>query len=152
MKIKKFRIPRKTKKKLTGKWLMFPKMDDGSSQMAFPCEQQEHYDAYKKGILTEWFSYSKEEEKQRSIEWDRKYNTPIEISDEELVIAVDEIFAEEYRKWALRILRQAKNHNVAIKCYYNFVNAYKLDDSTTACLSTDSAEDYLRRSKLPTNK
>jgi len=145
--MKKFRLPRKIKKKLKHKWLFFPSKKDGSSQMAFPLKYQEHYDAYKSGILTDLFSYTKEEAKQRAIEWDKKYNTPIEISDEELVIAVDEIFAEEYKKWALRILRLSKDHNIAVKDYYNFVNAYKLGDSTTACLSTDSAEDNLRRSK-----
>ena len=145
--MKKFRLPRKIKKKLKSKWLFYPSKEDGSSQMAFPCRHQEHYDAYKKGILSEMFSYTKEEAKQRAIEWDRKYNTQIEISDEELEIAVNDIFAEEYRKWALRILRQAKGHSVAFKDYYNFVNAYKLDDSATACLSADSAEDNFRRSK-----
>jgi hypothetical protein len=145
--MRKFRIPRKIKKKLKGRWLFFPSKKDGSSQMAFPCKKQEHYNAYKSGILRDMFSYTKEEKKQRSIEWDKKYNTPIEISDDELIIAVNNIFAEEYRKWALRILRQSKEHNVAIKSYYNFVNAYKLNDGTTACLSVDSAEDNLRKSK-----
>lgn len=143
----KFRLPRKTKKKLKGKFLFYPPHKDGSRQMAFPLKYQQHYDSYKMGELNELFSYTKQERKQRDIEWDKKYNTPIEISDNELIIAINNVFAEEYRNWALRILRQAKNHNIAINDYYNFVNAYKLDDSTTACLSTDSAEDNLKRSK-----
>ena len=145
--MKKFRIPRKVKKKLKNRWLFFPKQPNGNSQMAFPCKRQDHYDAYKQGILSDMFAYTKEEKKQKKIEWDKKYNTPIEITDEELITAINNVFAEEYRSFALRILRQAKHHNIAKKDYYNFVNAYKLDDTTTACLSLDGAEDNLRRSK-----
>lgn len=150
--MKNFRLPRKIKKKLTNKWFSFPKFKDGSSQMAFPCRHQEHYSAYKKGILEDMFSFTKKEATERAIEWDKKYNTPITITDEELVIAVDDIFGEEYRNWGLRILRLAKDHPIAVKDYYNFVNAYKLDDTTTACLSVDGAEDNLRRSKPRNNK
>jgi hypothetical protein len=51
--MKKFRLPRKTKKKMYKYGYFYP-MDpiEKTYQMAFPRENQEDYDAYKQGILT----------------------------------------------------------------------------------------------------
>lgn len=48
--MKKFRLPRKTKKKLKGIWL-YPKDEKGNSLMAFPKRNQKDYTALKKGIV-----------------------------------------------------------------------------------------------------
>jgi len=54
--MKKFRLPRKVKKKIYKHGYFYP-MDpvEKTYQMAFPKENQEDYDAYKKGILTNLF-------------------------------------------------------------------------------------------------
>jgi hypothetical protein len=51
--MEKFRLPRKTKKKMYKYGYFYP-MDliEKTYQMAFPRENQEDYDAYKQGILT----------------------------------------------------------------------------------------------------
>jgi len=51
--MKKFRLPRKIKKKIYRYGHFYP-MDpiERTYQMVFPRENQEDYDAYKKGILT----------------------------------------------------------------------------------------------------
>ena len=142
----KFRIPRKKKKKI-GNFLCYPKAKDGSSLMASPKDNQEDYTAYKQGILEDPFHKSKTEREKDSIEWNKKYKTPIEITDEELLVAVNHVFASEYRENAYRVLKMAKNHQVGVTDYHTFVNAYKLNDSLTACMSVDSAEENLKRSK-----
>jgi len=142
----KFRIPRKKKKKI-GNLLCYPNAKDGSSLMASPKDNQEDYNAYKQGILEPIFSFSKEERVQMSIDWNNKYSTPIEITDDELLDAVNNVFASEYRENAYRVFKMAKNHQVALKDYHTFVNAYKLNDYSIACMSLESAEDNLKRSK-----
>jgi hypothetical protein len=54
--MKQFRLPRKVKKKMYKHGYFYP-MDpvEKTYQMAFPKENQEDYDAYKKGILTNLF-------------------------------------------------------------------------------------------------
>lgn len=49
----KFRIPRKKKKKISAGFYLYP-LDpkDNTYLSAFPKENQEDYDAFKKGILT----------------------------------------------------------------------------------------------------
>lgn len=149
--MKKFRIPRKNKKKLKG-FFLYPSDEKGNSLMGFPKKYQEDYTAYKKGILKDRFKRTKAQKKLDTIKWNKAYKTPIEISNEELLEAVNTVFAEEYRVSAYRIFRTAKTHPVAIVDYYTFVNAYKLEEYSISCMSLDSAEDNLRRSKPKSKK
>ena len=145
--MKKFRISRKEKKKLKRGFFLYPPDEKGNSTMGFPKRNQEDYTAYKQGVLVDRFKTTKAERKRRSIEFDKTYRVPIEISDKELLKAVNEVFAKEYREKAYKIFKRAKTHQVAIEDYHIFVNAYNLDKTNLCCLSMDSAEDNLMRSK-----
>lgn len=157
MRKNKFRIPRKEKKKINKlMFLLYPADEHGNSLMADPLKIEEDYIAFKEGIVKPMINYTKADLKQKLIAWGEKFNSPIEISDEELLEAVNNIFAKEYRDKAYKTFLKAKTHNIAIKDYYNFVNAWKHtlsgdDCSGTACMTLDSAEDNLKRSK-PRNK
>ena len=142
-----FRLPRKIKKKLKGKIFFYPVDKDGNHRVAFPTKNQEDYNAYKQGIIYKPFHFTKAEMKARSIAWDKKFKQPCELSDEELVEAVNSVFAQEYREDAINTFRRAKNHPIAIEDYHVFCNAIKHDCSTTACMSLDGAKDSLMRSK-----
>jgi len=48
----KFRLPRKTKKKIRKGFYLYPKDERGYYQAAFPRKDQEDYNAFKKGILS----------------------------------------------------------------------------------------------------
>jgi len=144
---KKFRIPRKLKKKIkTGLYLYPPDMN-GNSVMGFPKKNQSDYTAYKQGILKDRFKRTKSQIKQHSIEWSEKYDKVVEVTDEELLEAVNDVFAKEYRESFYNILLRSKRHNVAIIDYYNFINLYKDGKYSSCCLVLDSAKDNLRRSK-----
>ena len=47
-----FRLPRKTKKKIRKNFYLYPKDENDCYLAAFPRENQEDYNAFKKGILT----------------------------------------------------------------------------------------------------
>ena len=49
---KQFRLPRKTKKKIRKGFYFYPKDERGCYLVAFPRENQEDYNAFKKGILS----------------------------------------------------------------------------------------------------
>ena len=51
--MKKFRLPRKVKKKLTGKLWLYPKDDRNCRRLGFPKYSQEDYDAVKQGICVD---------------------------------------------------------------------------------------------------
>lgn len=145
----KFRLPRKTKKKLRDSFFLYPEVN-GGSVMASPYRNQEDYNAYKKGVLRDLFHATKAEQKKSAEEWNRKFATPIEISDIELLEAVNDIFAEQYRMESYTILVRAKHHPIAKKDYYTFVNAWILikkgeKHENTACLSIYGAKSNLQR-------
>ncbi len=48
----KFRLPRKTKKKIKKGFYFYPKDERDCYLVAFPRKDQEDYNAFKKGILT----------------------------------------------------------------------------------------------------
>ena len=48
----KFRLPRKTKKKLKKDFFTYPKSERNTYLVAWPYKYEEDYMAYKKGILT----------------------------------------------------------------------------------------------------
>jgi len=148
----KFRVPRKIRKKIGKKIYLYPPDKDGNSLMAKPLENQRDYTAFLQGILRTPFHFTKAEQKQMSIEWNAKFNKVVEISDEELLEAVNNIFGEDYRDNAYNVLLRAKSHPIAISDYYTFVNAWGLIQNgerygNVACMCIDSAEDNLKRSK-----
>ena len=149
--MKKFRLARKIKKSLKGKFLLYPPSEKVSRQMAFPARNQQDYDAVKKKIVSDLFEdeTEKAERKQHNL----ILNNPILVSDEELRLMVDEIFARKYRTSSYSTLVAAKNNPKAIVAYYNFVNAYNLskpDDSfaNICCLAVDSAKSLLRKHRV----
>lgn len=126
--MKKFRLPRKTKKRLKrGLWL-YPLDEKGNSLMARPSRSQEDYDAYKRGELRNLGSLYNS--RKRQLEFRSKIDPEITVTDVVLKTYVDDLIAKEYRKWAFQILVKAKNHSKAKKAYYNFVNAYLLQKKT----------------------
>jgi hypothetical protein len=154
--MKKFRLPRKIKKKLRSGFFLYPEVD-GGSLMASPKKNQKDYTAYKQGIVRSFFDETKAERKKSSEELDLKFNAPIEITDKELLEAVNDIFAEQYRKESYNILLRAKKHPIAIKDYHNFVNAWNLikggeNYGNIACLCIDGAKDNLMRMSPRTKK
>ena len=142
----KFRLPRKTKKELEHKLWLYPADEKGNRLMANPKHSKEDYDAIKKGIVTDLFDKDNTKAKQKA--YREKMNKEIFVSDEELKLYVDEIFAEKYRTAAYNTLIKAKNNPKAIVAYFNFINAYNLsvnEDSygNVCCMSVDLAKKLL---------
>lgn len=144
--MKKFRIPRKLKKKISKKIYLYPPDKDGSSVMGFPSSNENDFKAYKSGLLTSPFEMTKKKIKEVRLKYETVYYKPCELTDEELTLAVEEVFSKEYRSEALSVLRKSKKHDIAIKDYYTFCNAFKLKEFNIACMSIDGAE-YSLRSK-----
>ena len=149
--MKKFRLSRKIKKSLKGKFLLYPPDEKGNRQMALPARNQEDYDAVKKKIVSDLLGdkSDKAERKQRN----SALNKPVSVTDEELRLMVDETFAKKYRASSYSTLTAAKNNSKAIVAYYNFVNAYnssKPDDSFSniCCLAVDHAKSLLRKYRV----
>jgi len=141
----KFRLPRKTKKKLLKAHLFYPRDKDGSHLVAQPARNQKEYDLYKGGFLIDPFIITKKQLK----EYSEKLYTPIEMSKSELKKGVDFIFAKEYRTPALITLLKAKEHKIAKKYYYGFINGYNLTMNgerygNTCCLCVDSAKELMK--------
>jgi len=146
--MKKFRLPRKTKKKLKGTIWLYPADEKGNSLMAWPTRLQKDYDAVKKGIVRDIMAGSTKatRKKEKAI-----LDKAIEVSDGQLKIFVDKIFAKEYRNSSYHTLIKAKNSSKAVVAYYNFINAYNLAEkgegsySNICCMSVDLARDLLKR-------
>ncbi len=64
--MKKFRLSRKIKKTLKGKFLLYPPDEKGSRQMAFPSKNQEDYDAVKKKIVSDLFRNESEKAEKKT--------------------------------------------------------------------------------------
>jgi hypothetical protein len=142
-----FRLPRKEKKYYKGgKLWLYPSDKKGNSQMAFPCKNQSDYTAVKKGIVRNLFQKkeSKKEEQQQ-------LKKPIIITDKELRIFVDDVFAEKYRNSSYKNLLWAKTNPLGTALYYYFVNAYKLgqkedkDNGNICCMVVDSIKDVFKK-------
>jgi hypothetical protein len=149
--LKQYRLPRKIKKKLSSKFWLYPEDENGSSLMANPKYSQEHYNAIKKGIATEF--PDPKTRKIRQKEQNEKLSKEIVVSDVLLKEYVNEIFAEEFRFASLNTLLNAKANPKAIIAYYNFINAYNLYKSgeesfgNICCASVDHARDLMRKKK-----
>lgn len=145
----KFRLPRKEKKSLKGKFLFYPKDKKGNSLMAQPRRLQEDYDAYKNGKLCDIFEDT-ESRKRRNLR-NEKLDTEIFISDDKLKEYVYDIFREDLRATAYRTFLRAKTYPSAIEAYYNFVNAYHLyqkdeySNGNICCLALERAEILVRK-------
>lgn len=145
---KHFKLPRKIKKALKKGMYLYPADKDENSQMAFPWKYQKDYDAYKQGILRNFFDErrSKTERKARR----EKLNKENTVTDSELKRYVDAVFREEYRITALATLKKAQNNPNTIRAYYNFINAYQLYEkgedsySNICCMCVDLAEKLLK--------
>lgn len=147
--MQKFRLPRKIKKKLNRQLWLYPADDKGNSLMAWPKKYQEDYNAIKQGIVRNLMD--SKNSKARRKEEREKLDREIKVTDEDLKIFVDDIFAEEYRKSSHDILIKAKTNPKAIIAYYNFVNAYNLykkgeeSYSNTCCMAVDLAKKLLKK-------
>lgn len=146
-KIKKFRLPRKIKKKISHKIFLYPKDSHGEMLMAWPLFNQEDYDAVKNGVAKDIAHRTKAQIKADSIKWKEIYHQPIEIDDETLSKMVDDVFSIEYRKSALSMLLRAKTHPVAIEDYYTFINSYNLGKTNISAMCYDGLEMNLKKSK-----
>jgi len=147
--MKKFRIPRKTKKFLKkGLWL-YPADENGNSLMGFPARDDEDFYAYKQGILKNLFD--SKNSKQESKEYRQKMNKVVSVPNETLRAYVNEIFRKDLRNSSYYILIEAKNHPRAVIAYYNFINAYILDQNgegsygNICCLAVDRAKELLKK-------
>lgn len=143
----KFRLPRKTKKKLKGIWL-YPKDEKGNSLMAFPKRSQKDYSALKKGIVRNIIN--KKNSRKRNIEFFKKIDAEIYVTDQLLKKYVDECFHKDLRSKAYQLFIRAKNDKKAVVSYFNFINAYQLSKENfsygnVAAMSYDLAERLLKK-------
>ncbi len=146
--MKKFKIPRKLKKRLKkGFWLYNPD-ENGSSLMASPHRNKKDFIAYKKGMLRNLIDpYNS---KKRQMEFNKKIDKKVMVSDEVLKSYVDDIMRKDLRRSSYEILIKAKNSKKAISDYYNFVNAYQLVEKgessfgNICCLAIENAEKRLK--------
>ena len=116
--------------------------------MASPHKSQEDYNAVKNGVATD-IMYRENPKAERKA-YREKINKEITVTDEELKIFVDNIFAERFRVSSYNTLVKVKNNPKAVVAYYNFINAYNLsktDDSygNICCMAVDRAKELLRK-------
>lgn len=147
----KFRLPRKVKKKLKkGFWLYLPD-EGGSSLQANPTKSQEDYTALKQGRVRNLMD--KKNSHKRRLEFSKKINGEVSVSDETLKKYVDDIIREDLRSASYNILIEAKNNPKGIKAYYNFINAYHLQEQgersfgNICCLAIDEAKELLKKKR-----
>jgi len=117
--------------------------------MASPAKDEEDFKSYKKGILKNLFD--RKNSKQESKEYRQKMNKVVSVPNETLRAYVDEIFRKDLRNSSYYILIEAKRHPRAIIAYYNFINAYNLDQDgeesygNICCLAIDRAKELLKK-------
>jgi hypothetical protein len=144
--MKKFRLPRKTKKALQHKLWLYPADKTGSSKMAWPTKLQEDYHALKKGIVTNSLTRSRN----RREALYAKLDNEVYVEDAVLRSYVDDIFELEFRNSSYAVLLEAKVSRLAKRQYFNFINAYQMyqqgDDSmgNICCLAIDHAKSILK--------
>jgi len=145
--MKKFRLPRKIKKKLKGLWL-YPADEKGNSLMAHPKRNQKDYTALKKGIVRNVID--KRNSRKSSIEFRKKLDAEIFITDELLKVYIDECFRKDLRAKAYQLFISAKNDKKAKIAYFNFINAHQLSKKeisygNIAAMSFDYAAQLLKK-------
>ena len=150
-KMEKFKLPRKIKKQLKKRFLLYPEDEEGNSQMAFPWSSQEDYSALKNGLLRDLFE--RRHSKLRKKEYKEKMDKAVSITDEELKEYVNKIIRKDLRNQSYDILIRAKNNPNSIRAYYNFINAYHLYETgnesmgSICCLAIDLAKELLQRKR-----
>jgi hypothetical protein len=145
--MKKFRIPRKIKKMISGRFFLYPKDSNGGMMMAFPLTNQKDYTAVKKGIAIDFFTQTKAQKKKSQEDFAAKYKNPTDATDEEIQAMVNDVFAKEFRVKAMSMLLRSRYHPVAIEDYYIFINAYRLGNNNVASMCYDGLELGLKKSK-----
>lgn len=129
-------------------WL-YPPDKKGNSLMAWPSKSQKDYTAVKEGITKKFPDSTKAERKK----FRDKLDQEIFVDDHVLKKYVDDIIREDLRNSSYKILIEAKTNPIAVKAYFNFVNAYQLfekgDESygNICCLAIDSAIELLKPKK-----
>ncbi len=117
--------------------------------MGFPARDEEDFYAYQQGVLKNLFD--RKNSKQESEEYRQKMNKAISVPNETLRAYVDDIFRKDLRNSSYYILIEAKSHPHAIIAYYNFINAYNLDQSgedsygNICCLAVERAKELLKK-------
>ena len=117
--------------------------------MAFPIRSQKDYNALRKGKVRNIFD--KARSRARKQELSEKIDKETVVSNEELKRYVDETFREDLRMSAYKTLLAAKDNPRAVIAYYNFVNAFQLDESgeksygNICCMALDLAKVLLKK-------
>ena len=146
-----FRLPRKVKKKLKGNLWLYPADEKGNSLMASPTRSQKDFTSVKEGVVRNLMDPKNAKAKRKAFR--EKMNKENVVSDEKLQLYVNDIFREDIRRSAFNTLIAAKNNPKAIIAYYNFVNAYQLNEAgedsygNICCMALDRAEDLLKKRK-----
>lgn len=149
--MKKFRLPRKTKKALKGNLWLYPADEKGNSLMAHPTKYQKDYSALKQGVVRNLIDPKNSRARRKAFR--EKLDKENYVTDEELKSYVDDIIREDLRNSSYNTLIKAKNNPKAVKAYFNFVNAYQIfsagKDSygNICCLAIDSAKELLKETK-----
>ncbi|WP_375580690.1 hypothetical protein ABWH96_06640 [Marivirga tractuosa] len=149
--MKKFRLPRKTKKALKGNLWLYPGDEKGNSLMAHPTKYQKDYTALKKGDVRNIIDPKNSRSRRKTFR--EKLDKENIVSDQELRSYVDDIIREDLRNSSYNTLIEAKHHPDAVKAYYNFVNAYQLyadgKDSygNICCMAIDRAKELMKERK-----
>ncbi|SKB99542.1 hypothetical protein SAMN05660477_02266 [Soonwooa buanensis] len=154
--MKKFKLNRLEKKKLSKQFWLYPRSEDGTSRMAFPARKEEDYLAMKQVVLRSIGDESSTEKTERKLER-QELDAEVFVSDQELRNIVNDVYASDYRSSSYETLIRAKKHKGTQVFYFNFINAYnksKTKDSflNVCCLATDFAKEKLKKYKTPKGK
>lgn len=150
--MKKFRLPRKIKKSLKGHLWLYPADEKNCRVMASPRRYQKDYSDLKLGIVKD--AMNNAESKKKRKEDRKKLDSEIIVSNEELKLFVENVFAEEFRVRSYNTLLRAKINSNTIVAYYNFINAYNLfsagEDSfgNICCMAVDRAASLLKKNNV----
>ncbi len=124
--------------------------------MAWPRRNQKDYDAVRSGLAKDIRQRGPAEAERKKEH--RALNKPVEVTNEELLGYVNEIFAAPYRLSSYLILKDARTNRYAVKAYYYFVNAYLAHQSGDSsmgkicCLAVDRARYLLRTNRMVKGK
>lgn len=150
------KLPRLEKKKLKKDLWLYPADEKGNSLMAQPEKYKEDYEVMKAGIVQNIRDRNTEKDS-KIAEAIKNMDSEIYVSDEELRQFVNEIFAKEYRSSSYQILLDAKKNKKAKVAYFNFINAYYINEkfgdySIVCCSSVDFAQILLKEFRRKQNK
>lgn len=119
--------------------------------MASLTRSQKDYSALKKGVVRNIIDPTNARAKRKA--YREKMNKENVVSDEKLLLCINDIFREDIRRSAYNTLIAAKNNPIAVIAYYHFVNAYQLyeagEDSygNICCMALDRAKELIKKGK-----